>query len=220
MTRTSRFIAAEDLGVVSPWTFARMGSAKEQAPVIRPEAVRDARSHGYAEGHADGVAEATARVRAEMQEAFDRLLAEQAQRFAALFDTARIGLAQAQQDIARGSLEIACAIARQVLRRELAGGTEGLAEVVQEAVQLLLEDGRPGSLSLSRADHERFGAALQAQLAEQSVSVLVDASLSDGDCVLSSAANRVDASVAARWAHAVGSLGLDIPWQEAPAHAA
>jgi len=96
MTRTSRFIAAEDLGVASPWTFTRMGSAKEQAPVIRPEAVRDARSHGYAEGHADGVAEATARVRAEMQEAFDRLLAEQAQRFAALFDTARIGLAQAQ----------------------------------------------------------------------------------------------------------------------------
>lgn len=220
MTRTSRFIAAEDLGVASPWTFARMGTAKEQAPVIRPEAVRDARSHGYAEGHSDGVAEATARVRAEMQEAFDRVLAEQAARFAALFDAARVGLAQAQQDIARGSLEIACAIARQVLRRELAGSTEGLAEVVREAVQLLLEDGRPGSLSLSPADHERLGAALQAQLAEQSVSVLVDTSLSDGDCVLSSVANRVDASVAARWAHAVGSLGLDIPWDEEPAHAA
>ncbi len=197
-----------------------MGSAKESSPVIRPEAVRDARSQGYAAGHSDGVAAATARVRAEMQEAFDRVLAEQANRFAALFDAARVGLAQAQQDIARGSLEIACAIARQVLRRELAASTDGLAEVVREAVQLLLEDGRPGSLSLSPADHERFGAALQAQLAEHSVNVIADPSLSDGDCVLSSADSRVDASVAARWAQAVGSLGLDAPWHEETVHAA
>lgn len=220
MTRTSRFIAAEDLGVASPWTFARMGAPVEQTPHIHPEAVRDARSHGYAEGHAAGAAEASARVRADMQEAFDRLLEEHATRFAALFDATRTGLAQAQQDIARGSLEIACAIARQVLRRELASGNHGLAEVAHEAVQALIDEGRPAILSLSPGDHERFGAALQAQLEEQAVSVHADDSLADGDCVLSSATNRVDASVSARWAHAVGSLGLDSPWDMEPGHAA
>jgi flagellar assembly protein FliH len=216
MTRTARFIAAEDLGAASPWTFARMGAPVEQAPLIRPEAVRDARSLGYSEGHAAGLAEGAARVRAEMQAMLEQALAEQAARFGTLFDAVQSGLAQAQQDIARGSLEIACAVARQVLRRELATGTDGLRQVVDEAVQALLEDGRPGTLSLSPDDHARIGTTLAAELAERQVSVVADPALRDGDCMLATAANRIDAGVAQRWTRAVGSLGLDIPWEPEP----
>lgn len=218
MSRTARLIPAEALGAASPWTFTRMGASAESAPVIRPEAVRDARAMGYAEGHAAGVTEATAQVQSEMQEAFERLMAEQAARFAALFDAAQTGLAQAQQDIARGSLEIACAIARQVLRRELAHSSDGLIEVAQEAVQALLEDGRSASLHVSPDDHARLGEALQLALVDSQVSVVADAAVANGGCVLESAAARIDASVVNRWERAVASLGLDAPWE--PPHAA
>ncbi|MDA7415231.1 FliH/SctL family protein [Xenophilus arseniciresistens] len=221
MSRTARLIPAEALGAASPWNFERMGAPVESAPVIRPEAVRDARAMGYAEGHAAGVAEATAQVQAEMQEAFERLMAEQAARFAALFDAAQTGLAQAQQDIARGSLEIACALARQVLRRELAHSSDGLIEVAHEAVQALLEDGRSATLHVSPDDHARLGEALEQALAQSQasqVSVVADATVANGGCLLESAAARIDASVAKRWERAVASLGLDAPWE--PTHAA
>ena len=52
--------------------------------------------------------------------------------------TAEAGLAEAQQDIARGTLEIACALARQVLRHEMATQPRALEPVVREALGLLM----------------------------------------------------------------------------------
>ncbi|RYY96646.1 MAG: hypothetical protein EOO24_20910 [Comamonadaceae bacterium] len=216
MNRTSSFIAAEHLGAAAPWAFEPMDRPAHEAPLIHPHAVRDAQALGHAQGHAEGVQEATARVQAQMQAQLDAQLAQQAQQFAELFAAARSSLAQAEQQMARGTLEIACAIAQQVLRRELAlPDADGLQRVATEAVRTLVEDGAPATLRLSAPDHGRLGLQISQALAGQrtgGLAVVADASLNDGDCVLEAADARIDASVAQRWAAAVGSLGLDVAW--------
>jgi len=137
-----------------------------------------------------------------------------AARFARVLAAAEAGLANAQQDIARGTLEIACAIARQVLRQEIKTDPKTLEPVVREALGMLLADGKSASVRLSPVDFELLQAPLAAELAGQPVQVLADASVAPGDCLVESAGAVVDGGVATRWSRAVASLGLEMPWQE------
>ncbi|MBU1357237.1 MAG: flagellar assembly protein FliH [Gammaproteobacteria bacterium] len=220
MARTS-FIPSESIAACARWQFATVSpDGVEQGGIADPEALREAHRLGRAEGHAAGRAEAMAEARQRMDEYVAHQGREAAQRLAGLFAAAEEGLAAAQQDIARGTLEIACALARQVIRQELAGNPNALEPVVREALDLLLADGKSARVRLSHVDFDMLHAPLGEAFSAQAVTVTADAAVAPGDCLIESAGAVIDGGVAKRWSRAVASLGLELPWNEATPDAA
>ena len=214
------FIPSEDIAGYSAWQFGNVDPNAVRndtsGGTADPEALREAHARGVAEGHAAGREEAFAEAQAQMASYFATHGQDTAQRLAGLLAKAEAGLADAQQDIARGTLEIACALARQVLRREMALDSTALVPVVREAVGMLQADGRSACVRLSPQDFESLDAHLRAEFAGQPVTVVTDAGIAPGDCRIESAGAVVDGGVATRWSRAVASLGLSMPWREQP----
>ena len=215
-------IPSEDIAGFSRWRFERVGSPAvpahdpREAESAHQQALWQARQDALAEGRATGRAEALAEAQAHMADYFATHGQETAARLAAVVAAAEDGLAQAQQDIARGTLEIACALARQVLRHEMATQPRALESVVREALGLLMADGRNAVVRLSPVDFESLDVHLRAEFAGQAVGVVADAALAPGDCRVDCAGAVIDGGMATRWARAVASLGLDMPWQPHP----
>ncbi|MDB5879421.1 MAG: hypothetical protein JWQ41_2835 [Variovorax sp.] len=213
------FIPSEDIAGYSAWQFGNVDPNAIQNDMsggtTDPEALREAHARGLAEGHAAGREEAFAEAQAQMTTYFATHGQETAQRLASLLVKAEAGLADAQQDIARGTLEIACALARQVLRREMALDKTALVPVVREAIGMLQTDGKSACVRLAAPDFEALDAHLRAEFAGQPVTVVTDAGILPGDCRIDSAGAVVDGGVATRWSRAVASLGLSMPWQQA-----
>ncbi|MGI4779780.1 MAG: FliH/SctL family protein [Janthinobacterium lividum] len=219
------FIPSEDIAGYSAWQFGNVDPnavlGEPGGGTTDPEALGEAHARGVAEGHAAGREEAFGEAQAQMEGYFATHGQDTARRLAALLAAAEAGLANAQQDIARGTLEIACALARQVLRREMALDPQVLAPVVSEAVGMLRADGRSACVRLAPADFEALDVHLRAEFAGRPVTVVTDAGVAPGDCRIESAGAVVDGGMATRWARAVASLGLSMPWHEDaadPAH--
>lgn len=209
------FIPSEDVARFKRWQFATVGAEGEVlGGVVDPEAIEAARRQGRDEGYAAGRADALAEAREQLAHYQATQGAEAAQRIAALLVSAETQLAALQQELSRGTLEIACALARQVVRHEIATDPGTLEPVVREALALLAADGKSATVRLAPQDFEMLGAALRTEFDGQPVSVIVDASLMPGDCLVESAGAVVDGGVATRWSRAVASLGLAAPWNE------
>ncbi len=220
MTR-SAFIPGERVARFARWQFAAVGSEGDVlGGVVDPEAIEEARQQGRAEGYAAGRADAQAEALAQMQAYQENEGREAAERVAALLARAEAQLAEVQQELARGTLEIACALARQVLRQEIATRPAVLEPVVREALAVLAVEGKSSAVRLSPQDFDMLGQALRAEFEGQPVSVIVDSGLAPGDCLVESAGTVIDGSMATRWSRAVASLGLAMPWQAADGDAA
>ena len=172
--RYARFIPKEELGVVTRWHFgavdaldtlllapaglplpveseeelaARAAEAAEQQ-AQQAQAVVQAAEDAYARGLAQGQEQATV----EWQRRMDDYVAEQgkdmAQRLDAVVQALGSSLDAMQQHMAQDVLELACAIARQVVRQELRTNTAALQPVVAEALGMLVADGRPTTVRL------------------------------------------------------------------------
>lgn len=214
--RSGRLIANEHVAACLRWQFATLGAeGVVEGGIADPQALREAHAQGHREGYAAGRAEALAEAGAQMDRYIETQGHAAAQRLAALLAAAEAGLAAAQQDIARGTLEIACALARQVLRHELATNPNTLEPVLREALALLLADGKSASVRLSQVDYDMLAEPLAAEFAGQSVTVRADAAVAPGDCLVESAGALVDGGVATRWSRAVAGLGLALIWEGA-----
>ena len=142
----SRFIPGEEIGAVAQWSFGAVDAAamllEEQARGTgarmssASEAVRQAgfTPKGYAEGLPQGHAQATA------GSATSRSLTTSPTRgrtrpsnLAQLVASAQAQLDAAEQVMASGVLELACELARQVLRHELSTNPNALLPVIREA---------------------------------------------------------------------------------------
>lgn len=178
-------------------------------PTIDVEAERaQAYDDGFEQGRLLGVQETTE----ALQEPLQHQLATNNQRLHILLQQAQRDLDQLQANLAKQVLELACDVARQVVRRELRQPLDSLHGVVQEALTLLVAEGQPSTLKLHPSDLELFTPTLSEQLQQQGVKLLPDASLTSGGCTLEAAHGTVDATVEKRWARAVANLGLDLPW--------
>ena len=221
LSNRAALIPSEQIEGCDRWQFATVGEPPvERRKAVDPQAllkVEQAHEAGRAEGHAAGRAEALAQAQARFDHHVATTQSEAAQKFARLFAQAEARLAEVEQDIARGTLEIACALARQVLRHELATNPNALEPVVREALGMLLADGKSACVRLSQTDFDMLDAPLRAEFAGQAVAVMADAAVQPGNCLIESAGAVVDGGVANRWQRAVASLGLALPWQDEPA---
>lgn len=223
----STFIPGEQLGTVTDWSFGAVDQAslrfqaklKAQAEAelrSKDEAVRQA---GHAEGYAEGFAQGHAQATLEGQRQIADYIATQgeaaARNMAQLFASAQEQLHESQQVMAKGVLELACELARQVLRHELASNPNALQPVIREAMGMLTSDCKAAVVRMNPVDIEVFAEVLRQEFSSLSMTLLPDSNVTRGGCIVEAAGTVVDGTVEKRWQRAVASLGLEASWEDA-----
>ena len=217
----NRFIPGEEMRTFDPWRFGSVDTAavllaaqvkarEEASDQARNDALRQ---QGYAEGFAQGQAQATLEAQRQMADFVAKQGQEAALNFAQIFASVQAQLVESEQVIARGVLELACEIARQVVRRELSLDPEALKPVIREALGLLMAETKTALVRLNRVDLAALEAATRAEFAGMSLTFLADATLTRGSCLIESAGTVLDGTLEKRWMRAVASLGLSSSWE-------
>lgn len=219
----SRFIPGEEIDAVAQWRFGAVDAAtmllEEQARArVQEEQAEAFRQEGYAQGFADGSVQGHGQAMLEAQEQVNAFLNNQgqetAQQLAALVASAHAQLDAAEQVAARGLLELACELARQVLRHEISINPNALLPVIREALTPLIADSKSTVLKLHPLDMDMLQDVLRSEYPTLPLTLLADASISRGGCLVQSAGTQIDGTLEKRWARAVGQLGLNLPWEE------
>ena len=216
----SRFIPREEIDGVAAWRFSAMDGSDDQAPPVEGEAeatvdtaaLDEARQQAYAEGFQHGHDAGAKEVRDAMEAAMRRTAEETAVRMAQLLRNTSDHLKASEAKIARHILELACDLARQVVRRELKADHASLQPVIVEALRELVDDGLPATVRMNPADLALMKGALQETLGHATPELVADPSISPGGCLIESSTTTVDATIQKRWARAIGNLGLEAPW--------
>jgi flagellar assembly protein FliH len=219
----SRFIPREEIDGVAAWHFSAVDGS-EPRPALRSDAdaagsehLQAAREQAYAEGFQNGHDAGAQSVRDAMEATMRRTAEETAVRMAQLLKTTSEHLKASEQQISRHILELACDLARQVVRLELRQTTDHLQPVISEALSQLIGDGLPATVRMNPTDLALMQGALQETLAGAAPVFVADAAVSPGGCLIESSATTVDATIEKRWARAVGNLGLQAAWDPANA---
>lgn len=221
-THYHRFIPSEEVQEVEAWVFkpvdgsepeATSTTPEEATPSLSAEAVEEIRQQAHAEGFEQGRLAGAQETRDALEKQLQRQTREQANRVAHVIQQAQAGFDRLEHELADQLLELACDIARQVVRRELAQPMEPLRAVVQEALSLAVDDGRPVTLRLHPDDAALLQSADTELQTPLRIQVQPDPHISRGGCVVESAHATVDARIEKRWARAVANLGLETPWQ-------
>ncbi|MHB8948846.1 MAG: flagellar assembly protein FliH [Rhodoferax sp.] len=224
MRNYSRFIPGEEIDAVEQWSFGAVDTASlllaaqakardEAADEVRNEACKQ---EGYAEGFAQGHAQATVEAQRHIADFIANQGAEAARAFAQLFVVVQAQLAEAEQVMAQGTLELACELARQVLRRELSIDPKAVQPVLREALGLLVADSKSAVVRLHPLDLEVLEEVIRSEFSGLALTLVPDVTLSRGGCLVESAGTVVDGTLEKRWQRAVANLGLASSWQELP----
>jgi flagellar assembly protein FliH len=221
----SRFIPREEIDEVASWHFSSMDSnlapvetSEDKEPSaaelnatdrIDLEAEREqARAEGFAQGREQGEQE----TRAAMAEPLQQALQANALRMGELLHGMADQLLSSEQKISRQLLELACDIARQVVRQELTVNTRQLRTVIGEALEMIVDDGLPATVRMHPDDLALMKDGLLETLGENAPEFVADATITPGGCLLHTPSMAVDATVEKRWSRAVGNLGLSMNW--------
>jgi len=222
MRNYSRFIPGEEIDAVEQWNFAAVDTASLLLAAqvkVRDEAAEEfkqeaCRQEGYAEGFAQGRAKATVEAQRQMADFIANQGRDAAREFARLFATVQAQLVEAEQVMAQGTLELACELARQVLRRELSVDPKAVQSVIREALGLLVADTKSAVVRLHPLDLKVLEEVIRTEFSSLSLTLLADPTLTRGGCLIESAGTVVDGTLEKRWMRAVASLGLESSWEE------
>lgn len=230
MHSLSRFIPGEEIDAVSRWQFGDVDEdllqrqAQAQARLLAQaqaeQAERDARreqevhQQGYAEGFEQGRAAAMLEAQRQHQQYVEQQGLASARQFGRLLAAAREQLTLSEQVMAHGVLELACTLARQVLRHELTVNPNALQPVIREGLQMLADDSKAALVRLHPLDLEVLHDVLQDEFAALSLTLVADATIEQGGCRITSAGAVIDAELPSRWRRAIARLGLQVQWDE------
>ena len=178
----SRFIPSEEVGDFKQWKFSAVDGSDLVEPTPEPVAEipvevdeaelqaqqallqQQACDDAYAEGFAQGQAQTALEWQRRMDEYIAQQGHETAQRLQSVVQTLDASLIDMQQQMAQQLLELACDIARQVVRQELSVNPNALQPVVREAVGMLVTEGRPAVVRLNPADMEAMAQPLREEI--------------------------------------------------------
>lgn len=225
----SRFIPREEIDAVSAWRFSAVdGSDKLPDPpeaepdpepnLLLEHAVAEARQQAFADGFAHGHDAGGKEVRDALEAAMRRTTEETGVRMGQLLHAMAEQLIASEQKIARQILDLACDIARQVVRQELQANTGHLRAVIGEALELIVEDGLPATVRMHPDDLALMKDALMDTLGENAPEFIADVTVTPGGCLVQTPSATVDATIEKRWSRVVGNLGLDEPWDAEDRH--
>ena len=217
----ARFIPREELSSFAAWApgdlsggaaAAAAPSAAAEPPPVDPveqqaELVRQARQSGYQDGYRDGLV---------ALEGFKQSFAHQATlQVGQLVKSIGGQLDAMQQEMAEALAATALALARQIVRSELAARPESVAAVAQEALETLMLSARHITLRVHPDDQPLVAEGAGELLAARGARLAADAAIARGGCIVESNIGLVDASIETRWRRAAASIGRDEPWQPA-----
>ncbi len=214
----SRFIPREELSSFESWSFGDVSAGAAAGPAVQgsdapidpvelhAQQLRAARQSGYQDGYRDGLV---------ALEGFKQSFASQTTtQVGALVRSVGEQLDALQQEMARALAATATALARQVLRSELAARPECVTQVAEQALDALLLSARHVVLRVHPDDHALIAAGSAEALAARGARLVADPLVARGGCRLDSDIGLVDASIDERWRRAVASLGSDLAWQD------
>lgn len=225
MRQYTRFIPGEEIDAVSRWSFADVDAAamlleqqtREREASEQAEAARQqAHAEGYAEGFQQGRAQTLLDAQKQVSDYIDGQGRETARQFGALIESTQAQLEAGQQLAAQGVLELACEIARQVLRHEITSNPNALLPVIREALGLLFADAKAVQIRLHPLDLDVLQDILREEYPNLPLTLQPDAALTRGGCLVESGGTVIDGRLEKRWARAVGRLGQSQPWEEVP----
>jgi flagellar assembly protein FliH len=224
----SRFIPREELRGFAAWTPGDLGASPPAAapgvapppppepPPPTPEEWRAriaaARQAGYEDGWRDGHAALEGFKRsheAQVASQIGGLVRAFDERFEAI-----------EAEIAGAVTDSTVALAMQVVRQQLALAPGLVAGVAAEAVNALLRGARQVSVHVHPADAPLVEAGAGDVLSARGAHLVRDPEVARGGVFVRSDMGAVDATIAARWAQAVASLGRAVPWSAGEALAA
>ncbi|MBL0943289.1 MAG: flagellar assembly protein FliH [Hydrogenophaga sp.] len=220
----ARFIPREEIDGVAAWQFSAVDGSDQRAPApaetpdpAADERMAEVREQAYAEGFRHGHDAGAQSVRDAMEATMRRTAEETAVRMAQLLRHTRDHIKRSEQDMSRHILDLACDLARQVVRQELVQNPQHLQGVVAEALNQLIDDGLPATVRMHPSDLALMKGALIETLGEPAPEFVGDPAITPGGCVVESRTNSVDATVEKRWLRAIGNLGLSEPYNPADA---
>ncbi|MCX8004092.1 MAG: FliH/SctL family protein [Burkholderiaceae bacterium] len=191
------FIPKERVGSAAAWALRPLGEAAGADGGPAAERERQAYERGLAQGRAEGAA----------QERQRRL--QQAAQLEALCGSLRARFAELEGAGADALLDCALAIARQVLRQELATRRETLLPVAREAVSLVIDSQTQPRIYVHPDDYALLAAELHGDALLKGCQFIADAGIERGGCRVETALSEVDATVATRWRRVLAALGAE-----------
>ena len=213
-----RFIPREELNGFAAWTPGSLHDRRAPAaapaeppppppgptPQQQAEVLRTARQSGYQDGYRDGLAALEA-----FKQSYAATLTAQ---LGALLESHHAQLGALQQDMARALAGCATALARQMVRSELATHPERVVEVARQAVDALLLSASHITLRVHPDDLPLVAEGATEVLAARGARLVADASLTRGGCRVDSDIGGVDASIETRWKHSAAAIGAESVW--------
>lgn len=185
-------VAREQLQDVQPWTMPvveqPLARSATRPTVAELEAIGE---QARREGHEQGLAEGRKAARVELE--------RQLQQLRALCDALARPLADVDAAVERQLAELAMLVARGVLQTELRLHPEHLLKMVRKAIGAL----PAATASIDIIVHPKSAALLRDGLAEadeRGWRIVEDTQLKPGDCRISGADSRIDASIETRLA--------------------
>lgn len=223
----TRFIPSEEVGAFTQWKFGAVDGSDLVEPEPEPVAELPAepdpaeqqalQQQACDDAFAEGFAQGQAQTALEWQRRMDEYIAHQgreaAERLQGVAQALEASLAELQQQMAQQLLELACDIARQVVRQELSVNPNALLPVVKEAVNMLVAEGRPATVRLNPSDMDAVAQPLREELDVPGLQWVADGKVPAAGCLVESAGTVVDASLDRRWQRAIAALGLQSPWE-------
>jgi flagellar assembly protein FliH len=189
-------VPPHDSGVRSPRDDAQR-AAKEQA------ALQGVRQAGYQDGYRDGLVALES-----FKQAFATQMSAQLGGLVAAFDAE---FARLEADIAQCVASSAVALARQVVRSELATRPELVAGVAAQAIEAVLLSAKHIRVHVNPVDLPLVQQGAADALTTRGSRLLADATISRGGCRVESDLGRIDASIEARWSQAAATMGQALP---------
>lgn len=219
-----RFIPREEVQVVSPWEFQSMdgkppkGStaaapAPEPPPELPPPDLDLIKQQAFDEGFEQGRVAGAKATRDALDAPLRRTAEDVARRLSLLLQNTEAELLQAEDHLSEQLLEMACDVARQVVRRELTQPLQAVRAVVEEALAATVRDELTRTLRLNPTDFALLQNHIDGMIDSDRVKLVADDRITAGGCVLQTATGTVDGTLEKRWMRAVANLGLKSRWE-------
>jgi flagellar assembly protein FliH len=217
MRNYTRFIPGEEIDAVAQWRFGDVDtdSILMREKTAEAEQAEVVRQQGYAEGFVQGRAQSMLEAQQQINEFISKQGSDAAKQFAALLESARAQLDAAEQMAAQGVLELACELARQIVRHEVTVNPNVLLPVIRESLGMLFADSRSVQIKLNPVDLDVLQDVVREEFPNVSVTLLADPSITRGGCLIEAGGTVVDGRLEKRWSRAISQLGQNMPW-EAP----
>jgi flagellar assembly protein FliH len=225
----SRFIPGEEINTATEWSFGAVDQAslrfaaklKAQAEAeellkevgLRQSGIEEGYTKGYAEGFAQGHAQATLEGQRQITDYIQTQGAEAAKNFGALFAMAESRLEESEQAIAKGALELACELSRQVLRHEISINPNAMLPVAREAIGILAIDNKAALVRINPVDLDVLADTLKREFPGLALNFVPDSAMTRGGCQVEAGGTVIDGTVERRWHRVVASLGLESTWE-------